>query len=286
VNAVLGSITGLLFGIVLIVGRERANRTLQERGDVNTYLELPELGVIPVASRNGGLRGSSEDSLVAEHFRAALTSILFSVRRGAQAQVLVLTSWSPGEGKSTTTSNLGLALAEIGRRVLIIDGDMRRPRLHKVFDFENNIGLADLLAGTEPIVTQVPQAAIRKTAIPGLSVITSGPIPSNPTSLLYSQRLKDLLQLLRKNYDTILIDTPPMQTITDARLFGAMADAVILVVRASSTSRDAARAAKQRFIDDGTTVLGAILNCWNPQYSGSRYEYAYSSRKLGAPGEI
>jgi capsular exopolysaccharide synthesis family protein len=199
----------------------------------------------------------------------------------------VLTSWSPGEGKSTTVSNLGVALAEIGRRVLKIDGDMRRPTLHKILKLENKVGLADLLSGIEPIVSQVPAAEIQKSNIPNLSVITSGPAPSNPSALLHSQRAKDLLDVLRKDYDTILIDTPPMQTITDARLFGAMADAVILVVRASSTSRDAARAAKQRFLDDGTNVLGAILNCGNPSYAGRGYDdYAYSLRRLSAPNHV
>lgn len=283
VNAVLGSFSCLLLGAVFIIARDRANHTLQDRGDVNTYLNLPELGVIPQANRNWKLRGGSDDSAIAECFRGALTSILFSARYGPPSQVLVLTSWSPGEGKSTTVSNLGLALAEIGRRVLIVDGDMRRPNLHRILELQNKVGLADLLAGTEAVTKQVAVSAIQKTRIPGLSVITSGPPPGNPSTLLYSQRAKDLLDVLRKDYDTILIDTPPMQTITDARLFGAMADAVVLVVRASSTSRDAARAAKQRFLDDGTNVLGAILNCWNSRYAGTRYDYAYSGRKLSAP---
>jgi len=283
VNVVLGTLSGLLFAAVLIIVRDRANHTLQDRGDVNTYLNLPELGVIPLANRHWRLRGGSDDSAIAECFRGALTSILFSARYGLQSQVLVLTSWSPGEGKSTTVSNLGLALAEIGRQVLLIDGDMRRPNLHKILELDNKVGLADLLAGTGPINTG---GAIQKSNIPGLSVITSGLPLSNPSTLLYSQRAKDLLDVLRKNYDTILIDTPPMQTITDARLFGAMADAVILVVRASSTSRDAARAAKQRFVDDGTNVLGAILTCWNSKYARGRYDYAYSSRKLRAPNQL
>jgi succinoglycan biosynthesis transport protein ExoP len=283
VNAVLGSFSCLLLGVVVIIARDRANHTLQDRGDINTYLNLPELGVIPQASRNWRLRGGSDDSAIAECFRGALTSILFSGRYGPPCQVLVLTSWSPGEGKSTTVSNLGLALAEIGRRVLIIDGDMRKPNLHRIQELHNKVGLADLLAGSEPVTKQVAVAAVQRTTIPALSVITSGPPPSNPSTLLYSQRAKDLLDVLRKDYDTILIDTPPMQTISDARLFGAMADAVILVVRASSTSRDAARAAKQRFVDDGTNVLGAILNCWNSRYAGTRYDYTYSSRKLRAP---
>ena len=284
VNAALGCFSGLLLAAVLIIARHRPNHTLQNRGDVHTYLNLPELGVIPLATRGSRLHGGSYDSAVSESVRGALTSILFSSRQGSrsQSQMLVLTSWGPGEGKSTTVSNLGIALAEIGRRVLLIDGDMRRPALHTILKLENKVGLADLLSGSEPFITDVPMSAIQKSGIPGLSVITCGLPPSNPSTLLYSRRAKDLLDVLRNHYDAILIDTPPMQTITDARLFGAMADAVILVVRASSTSRDAAMAAKQRFLDDGTSVLGAILNCWDGRYTTNRYDYVYIP-KLHAP---
>ena len=284
VNTILGGLSGLLLGVVLIIARDRANHTLQDRGDVITYLNLPELGVIPKAIHGWTLHGRSYDIAVSESFRGALTSILFSSRYGSRSrsQMLVLTSWSPGEGKSTTVSNLGMALAEIGRRVLIIDGDMRRPSIHKILRLENNVGLIDLLSGTEPLTIDALTSPIQKSDIPGLSVISSGRLPGNPSTLLYSQRAKDLLDLLRKQFDAILIDTPPMQTITDARLFGAMADAVVLVVRASSTSRDAALAAKQRFLDDGTNVLGAILNCWDSRYNKKRYDYVDDSRKLRA----
>jgi succinoglycan biosynthesis transport protein ExoP len=284
VNTILGGFSGLLLGAVLIIARDRANHTLQERGDVITYLNLPELGVIPRATRGWTFHGRSYDIAVSESFRGALTSILFSSRYGSRSrsQMLVVTSWSPGEGKSTTVSNLGMALAEIGRRVLIIDGDMRRPSIHRILRLENNVGLIDLLSGSEPITVEALSSPIQQSDIPGLSVISSGRLPGNPSTLLYSQRAKDLLDLLRKQFDAILIDTPPMQTITDARLFGAMADAVVLVVRASSTSRDAALAAKQRFLDDGTPVLGAILNCWDSTYDKKRYDYVDGSRRLPA----
>lgn len=284
VNAILGCLSGLLLGAVLIIARDRANHTLQERGDVITYLDLPELGVIPRATRGSTLPGRSHDVAVSESIRGALTSILFSSRYGSRShsQMLVVTSWSPGEGKSTTVSNLGMALAEIGRRVLIIDGDMRRPTIHRILQLENKAGLIDLLSGTAPITVDALEGPIQKSGIPGLSIISSGRLPGNPSTLLYSQRAKDLLDILRNHYDNILIDTPPMQTITDARLFGAMADAVVLVVRASSTSRDAALAAKQRFLDDGTRVLGAILNCWDSRYDSKRYDYVDGRPKLRA----
>ena len=284
VNAILGCFSGLLLGAAMIIARDRANHTLQQRGDVITYLDLPELGVIPLATHGPTLHGRSYDIAVLESTRGALTSILFSSRYGSRShsQMLVLTSWSPGEGKSTTVSNLGRALAEIGRRVLIIDGDMRRPSIHKILRLENKVGLIDLLSGNEPITIDAISSLIQKSDISGLSVICSGRLHGNPSTLLYSQRAKDLLDLLRKQYDAILIDTPPMQTITDARLFGAMADAVVLVVRASSTSRDAALAAKQRFLDDGTSVLGAILNCWDSRNDRKRYDYVDDSRKLRA----
>jgi succinoglycan biosynthesis transport protein ExoP len=296
VNASLGSLTALLFAMTLVIISDRANRTLQERGEIQSQLHLPELGVIPLATRRWTLGGRRQKfmrprkekgevivwppgpSPFAEGFRAALTSILFSGRNGVRPQVLVLTSWSPGEGKTTAVSNLGTALAEIGRRVLLIDGDMRKPRLHQVFNIENKSGITDLLLRGEPLNLNGVQGLIHETSVRGLFVLSSGPLAVSPTNLLYSPRTKELFQLVRDKFDAVLIDTPPMQQLTDARLLGAMADAVVLVCRASYTSRTEGRAAKMRFVEDGTRVLGAILNCWCPRNGIRRYERQYIAK--------
>jgi succinoglycan biosynthesis transport protein ExoP len=296
VNAGLGSFTALLIAMILVIVCDRPSRTLEDRGEIQSHLRLPELGVIPLANR-GWKRGGSRQNWMharkekgevivwppgpspfAEGFRAALTSILFSGRNGTRPQILVLTSWSPGEGKTTAVSNLGIALAEIGRRVLLVDGDMRKPCLHHAFDVENHKGLSDLLLSAEPLNPMMLQELMCSTSVRGLSILGSGPLPISPTNLFYSPRTKELFDLFRDKFDAVLIDTPPMQHISDARLLGAMADAVVLVCRASYTSLTAGRAATLRFAEDGTRVLGAILNCWCPRSGIVRYERQYLTK--------
>jgi capsular exopolysaccharide synthesis family protein len=176
--------------------------------------------------------------------------------------VIVLSSAAPEEGKTTVVSNLAIALAEIRQRVLLIDGDMRKPRLHKVFFVDNDSGMVDILRQTEPFETSLNGLA-RRTEIPNLWVLPSGPAEHGDTALLHSARLRELIQQVRKDYDTILIDTPPMLTMADARVIGRVADAVILVVRANHTTTDAIKTASQRLGEDGTRVLGTVLNDWN-----------------------
>ena len=212
-------------------------------------------------------------SNMAESFRAVLTSILFSGQNGDRPHVLMLTSGSPREGKTTVATNLGIALAEIGRRVLLIDGDMRKPRLHEIFDLPNERGLSNILQEGK-LSDEELKGTVRETTVPGLSVLPSGPATSSAANLLHSEIMEDLLERLEKDFDMILIDTPPMLQMPDARVVGRLADGVILVVRAAHTTRDAALAMRQRFADDRTEVLGVILNDWNPRSSPNGY-YGY-----------
>jgi receptor protein-tyrosine kinase len=168
------------------------------------------------------------------------------------------------EGKTTVLSNLGIVLAETGRRVLLVDADLRRPRLHEVFNICNSWGLSDVLQGSEPVENMVRESLSRRSDIPGLFVLPSGPGAANLMRLLYSKRLHAFLRQLRAEFDTVLIDTPPMSKFSDARVLGHYSDSVIMVVRASKTSRDQIRAGFFRFVDDQTPVLGTILNDWKP----------------------
>jgi receptor protein-tyrosine kinase len=190
----------------------------------------------------------------------------------------MVTSAGKGEGKSSIVSNLGIALAEINQRVLLLDADMRKPHLHDIFNISNSWGLSDLLREKSPLDNYPVEALARKTDIDGLYLLPSGPGTVSIANLLYSRRLFELLQRLRKEFDVVVIDTPPMLYITDARVLGRLADGAILVIRASKTTRDAARAAKQRLVDDGIPVLGTILNEWDlrakPRY-GYYTSYAY-----------
>lgn len=295
-STMTGLFVGLCLGMAFAVYRERADRTLQDPGDAEYYLGIPELGVIPKAVEEelnqptstrllgaGAPQTSIElmalvdkTSLVAESFRTTLTSIMFSGSPGGRSRVIVVTSASPREGKTTIVCNLSAAMAEVQASVLLIDADMRRPRLHTVFQMENGPGLSDLLAGHEALRWEDIEPLLRETSVPGLKLLTSGQSRHKATSLLYSSRLTELMQIMRQRFDTTLFDTPPMINIADARIMGRLADGVIMVVRSSQTSRDAAVMAKQRLGEDGSPLLGVILNGWNPHAPGySHYRNYY-----------
>ena len=305
-RAMLGLLAGLVLGVGFVVLREQADRTLQDPGDPAFYLGLPELGVVPVGnlldeagfmsrSKSIGPRIAAsptsrafdnhvemvswrqKNSLLAESYRTTLTSILFSRQSNERPRVLVFTSASPKEGKTTTVSNLAIALAEINQSVLVIDADMRRPRLHSVFGVENRHGLSDLLLEKTPLNFATLEAACAETSIPGLSVMPSGASRRSASSLLHSVRLQELIALARDQFDTVIVDTPPMVNIADARVVARFGDATILVVRSGVTTRDAALLAKGRFAEDGIPILGTILNFWNPKTPGyAYYKYYYS----------
>jgi len=308
----MGLLSGICLGVSLVVLRERADRTLHDPGDIAYYLHLPELGVVPTANldlmqRNRKLavvpkgrtavlelNGQAQTeveivddrvelvtwlrkkALISESFRTTLTSILFSAHNGDRPRILVLTSASPKEGKTTVVCNLGIAMAEINHKVVIIDADLRRPRMHQVFGVKNDEnGLSEILLRTEPLDAETVAAAAKPTAIPGLYVLPSGRSRFNAASLLHSERLPELLRGLRQQFDTVLIDTPPMVNIPDARVLARQADGVILILRSALTTRDAALLAKQRFVDDGIPLMGTILNNWNPNTPGYGYYRNY-----------
>ena len=212
-------------------------------------------------------------SMIAEAFRVVLTSLLFTGNNGSRPRVLVLTSASPKEGKSTVTSNLAIALAEIKQRVLLIDADLRKPRQHEIFQIPNERGLSSLLM-ERPLPPERLEGIIQETKIPGLFVLPSGPSTQAAANLLYSANLPELLAKFRKEFDMVIIDTPPMLQMPDARVMGRIADGVLLVFRAGQTTRDAAIAAGQRFSEDETRVVGTILNGWDPKRSPNGY-YGY-----------
>jgi len=307
-DAGMGLLAGLFLGFVIVVVRESTDRSLRAPGDIAAYLNLPELAAIPSSKiqpvpgisrrkdlaidiqpdseRTGGFdmsRGvkpglemmscSDETSPMAESFRSALASLWFAGQSGKRPRMFVLTSPNACEGKTTLTSNLGIALANTNRRVLLIDGDIRKPRLHAVFNVSNRWGLGNLLEDDCPIEDYVFEDIVLKTSVPGLYVLPSGTGNMNISSLRYHERLSDLLMRFRLEFHAVLMDTPPMLEFSDARVLGRLSDGVIMVVRALETSRDDAAAVYRRFQEDGTPVLGSILNDWNPKKSkyGSGY---------------
>ena len=283
-NLAIGTFGGLLLALGSVLLREQTNSALRAPGDAGMYLTVPELGAIPRSPDRGS--GSSPPveraaleqrfSGVSEAFRATLASILSAGTEVEHQSLFVITSSQPMEGKTTVVSNLGIALAEISNRVLLIDGDMRRPRLHRVFDQANSWGLSDVL-GEKNAIEELPvEALVRKTAVPHLYLLPSGASPDNVFSLLYSGRLERLLPRFRQEFDYVLIDAPPCLEFADARIMARCADQLLLVVRADYTDRQTAQAALRRLRLDGIPVLGVILNRWNPAYSDG-YAYAYQS---------
>lgn len=307
-NLGMGLVSGMLLGVAFVLARDHIDRSLKGPGEASYHLKIPELGVIPSEdslsgkSRQNATLGLSNGSdsaipqtvelvtwqnklsLVAESFRSTLASVLFSGQNGNRPKVILVTSPGYSEGKSTSASNLAIALAEIRQKVLLIDADMRRARQHTIFDLPNSWGLSDLLRERNAIKDSPLEALARKTEIEGLYLLPAGPGTVSISNLLYSSRMSELLNRFREEFDTVVIDTPPMLYVSDARVLGRTADAVILVVRSGQTTRDAALAAKQRFSNDGIPVLGVILNGWNLK-SKTRYGYHDAYVYSGSNGD-
>jgi capsular exopolysaccharide synthesis family protein len=309
----LGVAICCFLGIALGFTRDVTDPSLREPGEGLQYLGLAEMGVMIRDSSGAGLLHSpaqrvpdllnpasplgtqelskspneaarrlsdwftnpgKERLLALESCRAVVTSLI-SASNGASQRLLVVTSPGPGEGKTTVVANLGLTLALIGWRVLLIDCDIRRRQLHSYFDLPNERGLTTLLQNG-PVSVQTLASAVQKTVIPGLSVLTAGPAAAANSGLLYSPELSKLLLRLRGEYDFVLVDTPPVFPVADARVVGRLTDGVILVARAGHTARVAAAAAHRRLAADDIRVLGLILNDWDPESSAHTYYAEYT----------
>jgi len=289
INVLLGLIAGLVFGVAFILIRRSIDMTFQQPGDVSLWTGLPVLGVIPAKSlsvgyKNGllekvGFRATQATTgIVAEAFRAVLTSILFSGQNGSVPRVLVLTSANPADGKTTVTVNLAVALAEIRLKVVIVDADLRKPRIHEVFEVQNERGLSNLL-NAHTIAPEAVGNLVQRTSTPGIHVLPSG--PHGDANLLHSPHLDTILTELKSQFDMVLIDTPPASQLPDSRIVGKFSDGIILVTRAGNTTREAAGAVVRRFMEDRTLLLGAILNDWKPvgRSQTLRYYEQYTSAR-------
>jgi len=299
-NAALGSTLGLLMGIVFVVTRERtqvakaaSDRLIMGPGEAVQYVDRPELGVIPSGSTKrsrlmaaGGPPASSNFELVtweqsrsfmAESFRATATSLLLS-QGPKRPRAIVLSSPHPGEGKTTSACNLAIAFSEVYSRVLLVDGDLRRPRVHRVFDVQNDKGLSDLLRG-DPGSERTLSPYVQRTKVKNLWVMPSGDCDIAHASLLL--RMPAVLEELKRQYEVVVIDAPPLMHIADARLLGRLADGVVLVFRAGVTSSEHAKATRQRLSEDGTQILGTILNDWDASAHQQRYGAYYAASAAG-----
>jgi tyrosine-protein kinase Etk/Wzc len=281
VKLALGLVLGLLLGLMLAYLLEALNTSIRRPEDLEAVLHVPGLAVIPRISGGGsngraglrGLLGAGKQGRVAagspmsggqtfsigiEAFRNLRTSLVWS-DGGEELKTLVVTSAAPGEGKTLTAANLAVTLAYDGLRVLLVDCDIRRPRVHSMFHLPRAPGLMELLtASTAPGSPPLP--AIRDTSIAGLSVLPCGALPSNAANLLSGTRMRVLLQEMREQFDIIVLDTPPVLATADAGIVASLTDGVLLVVRAGTTDRNAAQRACQQLANVGARVIGTVLN--------------------------
>jgi capsular exopolysaccharide synthesis family protein len=295
-----GGIVGLLLGCVVAILIDGLNASVRKRSDIERLLGIPSLAVIPRlphvnGSGNGMHRllprmgsdrksnnGSHEGELVtvfnarspaAESFRTLRTNLMFS--QASQAlRMLVVTSASPGEGKTTTASNLAVSFAQQGMRVLLVDCDLRRSRLHRMFRLKREPGFSDLVLGyaEEDEVTH-------PTSVTGLYVICSGKLPPNPAEMLGSEESRRHFARLIEGYDLIVVDTPPLLAASDGAILSTIASGVVLVLRAGATENAAAQQSLQQLNSVGARIVGAVLNdpdAQVPKY-GAYYKYDYST---------
>jgi len=281
-NLMIGLLLGLATGIGLAFVIEALDNTLKTQSDVEQFLGVPVLGLVPIIGKAPAGEQESDDlrdrdlgvfldpkSVAAECCRSIRTNILF-MSPDKPMRIFVVTSPSPQEGKTTTAINLGVTMAEAGGRVLLVDTDMRRPRLHKSFGVPNQTGISTVTVGKSTI-----EEAIKRTDVPNLDVLPCGPVPPNPSELLHTDRFAHVLADCAKLYDRIILDSPPTSAVTDPAVLGNLSDGVVLVVKAGETTRDAAMHARRQLGGAKAHLCGVIVNAIdfsNPAYG---YDYYY-----------
>lgn len=206
-------------------------------------------------------------TLISESYRSLRTALLLSSAREIKA--LAVTSAVAGEGKTATAANLAVVLAQLGRQVLIVDCDLRKPRQHQVFQVSNRLGLVNQLTGSAETEVFLP------TVVPNLWVTPSGPIPPNPSELLASDRMRDWLKSVRARFDFVVLDTPPALAVTDATIVGLLVDGVVLTLRSGKVTREEARLCRDRLRQTGIKILGAVLNRYRSMQAGLGKRYRY-----------
>lgn len=205
----------------------------------------------------------------AEAYRVIRTGIQFA-QAGKELQTIALTSCTPNEGKSTTLANLAVVLTQAGKSVLLIDCDMRNPTVHKNFNLSNKVGLSSCISMGTAL-----SDAVQKTSIEGLYALTGGVIPPNPSELLGSEQMKNVLQRAKERYDYVLIDTPPVMPVTDALIVSRFVDGMILVIASAEVKVEMARDVKNQLVNAGANILGVVLNKVRSEHHGYGYGYYY-----------
>jgi exopolysaccharide transport family protein len=291
-NLAFAFVLGLTSGVGLAFLLEGVDNTVRTTEQAQMISGLPPLGMIPLGSRSAR-EGTSAKRLViatskeavelvtqvrpqsqmAESYRALRTSLLLS-NLGAPPKVIMITSALPQEGKTTTSINCAVVLAQKGIRVLLIDADLRRPSIHKTLGMGPRSGLSNVLTGSATL----QQTITRSTILPNLSILPAGTPPPNPAELLASTNMRDVLEELRGQYDHIVVDTPPSLSVTDAVVLSPRADAIVLVIRSGQTTKQALRRARDVLAQVNAKVSGVLLNAVDLSSPDYYYYYEYQSR--------
>ncbi|HEX5475286.1 MAG TPA: polysaccharide biosynthesis tyrosine autokinase [Vicinamibacterales bacterium] len=279
-NLVLGLFGGgvLAFGLTFFF--EYLDSRIKSPDEIKAHLGLPALGLIPALDPKSWkgkepLINAGVPPNFAEAFRGVRTNVLFSsAEEGSRS--IVVTSTGPGEGKTTVAVNLAVGFAQAGQRVLLIDADMRRPRVHDVFGQSQEPGLSNLMVGNAKA-----SESVRKCTVPNLWVLTAGRIPPNPAELLGSVRFRDFLGSLKEHFDWVIIDSPPVMAVTDATIAANSASGVVFVVGAEMTSRHAAKTAIEQLAHGRVHFVGAVLNRVELEKNAYYYSHYYR-REYGA----
>lgn len=277
-NLAVGLLLGGMAGVLAAFLLHHLDRTIHTPQALAALVPLPVLGAIPKLPEGTSPQQASQDvrSPFSESYRSVRTALQFATENGLPRRLL-LTSSGPGEGKTTSATELARNIAQLGKRVVLVDADLRNPSVHRVTGIPNGVGLSNILAGAAE-----PADALRQGSEPGLSVITSGPLPPNPPELLAGERLAHLLDALSAQFDVVVIDGPPVLGLADAPLLANAAGATVLAVGADDTRSDSVQHALQRLAAAQARVIGTLLTRFDIDRKGQAYGYTYYA--YGAKG--
>lgn len=279
-NTLLAAVVGCMLAVGVAFLIEYLDDTIKTSEDISQALGLSTLGAItrfrPTDEGERPITAAHPRSPISEAYRALRTNIQFSTV-DKPLRTLLVTSTNPLEGKTTTVANLGVVMAQAGLSVIVVDSDLRRPSLHQFFGVSRNLGLTNALLDKNPN----PDGYLQETEVENLRMLASGPLPPNPSELLNSQRMRDLIEQLKGKVDVLLFDSPPILAVTDASILANQVDGVLLVVDAGTTRREVAQRGREQLDKVGANLLGAALNKLSHRGRGGYYYYYYYSSGEG-----